>query len=166
MTASAAQTGDEAERQPREFPNPIPRPEGELEELERIWKPPGGIKIVSAVNNTIIGVFYVGTAFMFFVLAGILALIMRTQLARPESHLIGHDLYNQLFTMHCTIMMFLFAVPAVEAGAVLLLPNMQAARDLPFPRLSAYAFWAYLFGGLAFFASIFFGVAPDGGWFM
>jgi cytochrome c oxidase subunit I+III len=150
----------------RAYPNAIPRPEGELEELERIWDPPRGFKIVSAVNNTIIGVFYVGTAFLFFVLAGILALVMRTQLAQPESDLIGHDLYNQLFTMHGTIMMFLFAVPAVEAAAVLLLPNMQAARDLPFPRLSAYAFWAYLFGGLAFFTSIFFGVAPDGGWFM
>jgi cytochrome c oxidase subunit I+III len=63
-------------------------------------------------------------------------------------------------------MMFLFAVPAVEAMGVLLLPNMLAARDLPFPRLSAYAFWAYFVGGLVFFSSIFFGAAPDGGWFM
>ena len=91
----------------------------------------GGLQIFSAVNNTYIGLFYVGTALLFFVLAGILALIMRTQLARPESQLVGHDLYNQLFTMHGTIMMFLFAVPVVEAMAVLLLPNMQAARDLP-----------------------------------
>jgi cytochrome c oxidase subunit I+III len=68
--------------------------------------------------------------------------------------------------MHGTIMMFLFAVPIVEAMSVFLLPNMQAARDLPFPRLSAYAFWAYFFGGLAFFCSLFFGLAPDGGWFM
>lgn len=63
-------------------------------------------------------------------------------------------------------MMFLFAVPAVEAMGVYLLPNMQAARDLPFPRLGAYAFWAYPVGGLVFFASLFFGLAPDGGWFM
>src|SRR3546814_2626789 len=60
----------------------------------------------------------------------------------------------------------LFAVPAVEAAGVLLLPQMLAARDLPFPRLSAYAFWAYAVGGLCFFASIFVGLAPDGGWFM
>ena len=91
---------------------------------------------------------------------------MRTQLALPESEIVGHDLYNQLFTMHGTVMMFLFAVPAVEAASVYLLPNMQAARDLPFPRLSAYAFWAYLVGGLAFFCSIFVGLAPNGGWFM
>ncbi|MGH8513635.1 MAG: cbb3-type cytochrome c oxidase subunit I, partial [Gammaproteobacteria bacterium] len=68
--------------------------------------------------------------------------------------------------MHGTVMMFLFAVPAVEAMGVYLLPNMLAARDLPFPRLGAYAFWAYFIGGVAFFASLFFGVAPDGGWFM
>src|SRR3546814_14222229 len=68
--------------------------------------------------------------------------------------------------MHGTVMMFLCAVPAVEAAGVLLLPQMLAARDLPFPRLSAYAFWAYAGGGLCFFASIFVGLAPDGGWFM
>ncbi|WP_334190385.1 cytochrome c oxidase subunit I, partial [Noviherbaspirillum sp.] len=121
---------------------------------------------ITAVNNTYIGLFYIGTAFLFFLLAGILALMMRTQLALPQNDLIGHTLYNQLFTMHGTVMMFLFAVPAVEAMGVLLLPNMLGARDLPFPRLSAYAFWAYAVGGLAFFCSLFFGLAPDGGWFM
>ena len=68
--------------------------------------------------------------------------------------------------MHGTVMMFLFAVPVVEAIAVYLLPGMLGARDLPFPRLSAYAFWAYAVGGLAFFGTIFFGASPDGGWFM
>ena len=63
-------------------------------------------------------------------------------------------------------MMFLFAVPVVEAIAVYLLPGMLGARDLPFPRLGAYAFWAYLIGGLIFFCTLFFGAAPDGGWFM
>jgi cytochrome c oxidase subunit I+III len=71
-----------------------------------------------------------------------------------------------MFTMHGTVMMFLFAVPVVEAVGVLLLPNMLGARDLPFPRLSAYAFWAYFIGGVVFFGSLFFGNAPDGGWFM
>ena len=68
--------------------------------------------------------------------------------------------------MHGTVMMFLFAVPVIEAVAVYLLPGMLGARDLPFPRLGAYAFWAYLIGGLIFFGTLFFGVAPDGGWFM
>lgn len=127
---------------------------------------PPGLRFITVINNNYVGVFYVGTAFLFFVLTGILALVMRVQLAVPENNLIGPTLYNQLFTMHGTVMMFLFAVPAVEAMGILLLPNMLGARDLPFPRLSAYAFWAYLIGGLVFFASIFVGWAPDGGWFM
>jgi cytochrome c oxidase subunit I+III len=161
-----ADTRARQQGKPLTLPNAVPRPEGELAELKRIWAAPKGLRFISAVNNTYIGVWYVGTAFLFFILAGALALIMRTQLAQPEFRLIGHELYNQLFTMHGTIMMFLFAVPVVEALAVYLLPNMQAARDLPFPRLSAYAFWAYFFGGLAFFCSLFFGLAPNGGWFM
>jgi cytochrome c oxidase subunit I+III len=148
------------------LPNPDPRPEGEVETLRRIWAAPRGLRFITVINNNYVGVFYVGAALLFFLLAGILALIMRLQLAVPENDLVGPTLYNQLFTMHGTVMMFLFAVPVVEAMGVLLLPNMLGARDLPFPRLSAYAFWAYLVGGLVFFASIFVGLAPDGGWFM
>ena len=148
------------------FPNKLPRPEGEREALERAWTAPRGWRRLSAVNNTHIGVFYIATALLFFVLAGVLALVMRAQLALPGNTLVGPGLYNQLFTMHGTVMMFLFAVPVVEAVAVYLLPNMLGARDLPFPRLSAYAFWAYAIGGLAFFCTIFFGASPDGGWFM
>ncbi len=151
---------------PKQLPHAHPRPEGELEELKRIWEPPRGWRVLTVVNNTDIGVLYVATSLLFFILAGILALIMRTQLAVPDNNLVSPSLYNQLFTMHGTIMMFLFAVPAVEAMGVYLLPNMQAARDLPFPRLSAYAFWAYLIGGVVFFCSIFFSLAPDSGWFM
>jgi cytochrome c oxidase subunit I+III len=153
-------------RVPVTYPNPLPRPPGELEELERIWQPPRGIAFLTAVNNNFVGIWYIGTALAFFVLAGILALVMRTHLAMPEARLVGHELYNQLFTMHGTVMMFLFAVPVVEAFGVYLLPNVQAARDLPFPRLSAYAFWAYAIGGACFFMSLFFGLAPSGGWFM
>ncbi len=149
-----------------EYPSSVPRPEGELEELKHIWQPPSGLRFLTVVNNTYVGVFYVATALLFFLLAGVLALMMRTQLAVPENDLVGHNLYNQLFTMHGTVMMFLFAVPAVEAMGVLLLPNMLGARDLPFPRLSVYAFWAYAVGGLVFFASLFWDLAPSGGWFM
>jgi len=148
------------------LPSALPRPGGELEALERAWAPPSGWRLLKAVNNTQIGVFYIGTALLFFVLAGVLALAMRLQLALPNGTLLGAGLYNQVFTMHGTVMMFLFAVPVVEAIAVFLLPGMLGARDLPFPRLSAYAFWAYAVGGLAFFCTIFFGVSPDGGWFM
>lgn len=148
------------------LPNPLPRPEGEEEQLRRVWRRPRGWRAVTVVNNTHVGLLYVGTAMLFFLLAGVLALLMRTQLAVPDNGLIGHELYNQLFTMHGTVMMFLFAVPAVEAVAMLILPNMLGARDLPFPRLSAYSYWAYAVGGIVFFCSIFAGLAPDGGWFM
>jgi cytochrome c oxidase subunit I+III len=148
------------------LPNPLPRPPGERERLEEVWKQPSGWRIFSAVNNTYIGLLYIGTALLFLVLGGVLALVMRTQLAVPDNDLVGYDTYNQLFTMHGTVMMFLFAVPVVEAIGILLLPAMLGARDLPFPRLSAYAYWAYAIGGLVFFGTIFFDMAPDGGWFM
>jgi len=148
------------------FPTQEPRPENEELLLRRIWCAPKGWEYLTVVNNNYVGIYYLGTAFLFFLLAGILALLMRVQLAAPLLHILPLATYNQVFTMHGTVMMFLFAVPAVEAAGVLLLPQMLAARDLPFPRLSAYAFWAYAVGGLCFFASLFVGLAPDGGWFM
>ena len=148
------------------FPTHGPRPKGELEELERVWCAPKGWQFLTVVNNNYVGFFYIAAAFLFFLLAGVLALVMRVQLAAPLQEILPQETYNQFFTMHGTVMMFLFAVPAVEAVGILLLPQMLAARDLPFPRLSAYAFWAYFVGGLAFFGSLFFGLAPDGGWFM
>ncbi|HVF62441.1 MAG TPA: cytochrome c oxidase subunit I [Casimicrobiaceae bacterium] len=148
------------------LPNPVPRPPEEVAKLERIWAIPRGIRMLTEYNNNVIGALYVATAFAFFVFAGILALLMRAQLAVPDNTLMGPSLYNQLFTMHGTVMMFLFAVPVVEAMGILLLPNMLGARDMPFPRLSAYAYWAYAIGGTTFLVSLFFGLAPDGGWFM
>jgi cytochrome c oxidase subunit I+III len=148
------------------LPNRSPRPPGEKEELLRIWETPPGWRWITAVNNTVVGLLYLGAAFAFFVLAGLLALIMRTQLAVPENDLVSQDLYNQMFTVHGTTMMFLFAVPAMEALGVLLLPQMLAARDLPFPRLSAFAIWAYIIGGSVFFSTVFYDLAPKGGWFM
>ncbi|NML08000.1 cbb3-type cytochrome c oxidase subunit I [Sphingomonas sp. G-3-2-10] len=148
------------------FPTQEARSKEEEEELHRIWCAPKGWEYLTVVNNNYVGLYYLGTAFLFFLLAGVLALLMRVQLAAPLLDILPPATYNQVFTMHGTVMMFLFAVPAVEAAGVLLLPQMLAARDLPFPRLSAYAFWAYAVGGLCFFASIFVGLAPDGGWFM
>jgi len=153
-------------RAPTTFPNPLPRPPDELVRLEEAWRLPTGLQWLTVVNNSHIGILYIGTALLFFLLAGLLAVLMRIQLAVPGNTFVGHELYNQLFTMHGTMMMFLFAVPVVEAMGVLLLPNMLGARDLPFPRLSAYAFWAYFIGGLVFFTSLFAGLAPRSGWFM
>jgi len=147
-------------------PSSLPRPPDELARLARAWKTPTGLRFLTSINNTTIGLLYIATALLFFILAGVLALLMRVQLAVPDNTFISPGLYNQLFTMHGTVMMFLFAIPVVEAIAVYLLPGILGARELPFPRLSAYAFWAYAFGGLGFFCSIFVGLAPDGGWFM
>ena len=149
-----------------ELPNTAPRPDDELARLDDVWRTRRGWRFLSSVNNTNIGLLYIATALLFFVLAGVLGLLMRVQLAVPDNGFLGPETYNQVFTMHGSVMMFLFAIPIVEAIAVFLLPNMLGARDLPFPRLSAYAYWAYALGGLAFFCTLFVGLAPDGGWFM
>src|SRR5690606_18430015 len=88
------------------------------------------------------------------------------QLAQPGQEIVSAELYNQMFTVHGSVMMFLFAIPVFEAIAVIFLPQMLAARDLPFPRLSAFGFWAFLIGGLFLSGSIFVDAAPRGGWFM
>jgi cytochrome c oxidase subunit I+III len=165
-TASTATAAPTDARGDAPLPNALPRPPDEQAQLRAAWATPRGWRIVSSVQNNDIGLFYVFVAMLFLVLAGSLALLMRLQLAVPENTLLSENTYNQMFTMHGTVMMFLFAVPVVEAIAVYLLPGMTGARDLPFPRLGAYAFWAYAVGGLVFFGTIFFGVAPDGGWFM
>ncbi|KAB0265565.1 cytochrome c oxidase subunit I [Microvirga brassicacearum] len=140
-------------------------PDG-LERLAVAWALPRRFAFVTEVNNTHIGVLYIATGFLFFLGAGVLALLMRIQLAYPGLAFLDADTYNQFFTMHGTVMMFLFAVPIVEAFAVLLLPSLLGTRDMPFPRLSALGYWAYAIGGTLVFSSLFFGIAPDGGWFM
>src|SRR5687767_465822 len=90
---------------PDELPNALPRPGGELERLEAVWQPPRGWRALTQVNNTAVGLWYIGAALLFLILGGILALLMRLQLATPENDLVDHDLYNQLFTMHGSVMM-------------------------------------------------------------
>jgi cytochrome c oxidase subunit I+III len=140
-------------------------PDG-LDRLRTAWAMPARFGFFTEVNNTHIGVLYIATGFLFFLGAGVLALLMRIQLAWPDNAFLDAATYNQFFTMHGTVMMFLFAVPIVEAVAVLLLPSMLGTRDMPFPRLSSFGFWCYAIGGAMVFSSLFFGVAPDGGWFM
>ncbi|MEQ5871308.1 cbb3-type cytochrome c oxidase subunit I [Sagittula sp. NFXS13] len=142
------------------------RDEAQRARLMKAWAAPKGWKIVSAVNNSFIGKWYLLTSFAFFTFAGLLALLMRAQLAVPENDLVSQSLFNQLFTLHGTAMMFLFAVPIFEAVAILILPEILGARDLPFPRLSGFGYWCFLIGGIFVCGSIFFGVAPSGGWFM
>ncbi|WP_119679771.1 cytochrome c oxidase subunit I [Indioceanicola profundi] len=137
-----------------------------LEEMERAWAQPKGWRALSEVNNTFIGQWYIVTGLIFLILGGVLAIMIRTQLAIPENDFLTGDKYNQVFTLHGSTMMFLFAVPIMEAVAVYILPLQMGARDLPFPRLSAYGFWCYVFGGFISYSSIFFWVAPHSGWFL
>ena len=125
-----------------------------------------GWRYWTSVNNTQVGLWYGGTAFVFMLFAGVLALIVRAQLAVPDNDLVSADFYNQAFTLHGTVMMFLFAVPIFEAVAIFLLPPMLGARELPFPRLGAFGFWSFLIGGVFVCGSIFFDAAPSSGWFM
>ncbi|TWU04938.1 cytochrome c oxidase subunit I [Stieleria varia] len=136
------------------------------ERLLKAWETPKGWRYWSAVNNSEVGLWYTLAAFAFFLFGGVLALIMRIQLAIPDNDWLTPEQYNQVFTMHGSVMMFLFAVPILEAISIMLLPEMLGARDLPFPRLSAYGFWCFLIGGVFVCGSLFFGVGPRGGWFM
>jgi cytochrome c oxidase subunit 1 len=126
---------------------------------------PGLIGWLSTVDHKRVGARYILTALAFLVLAGVLALIMRVQLARPESGLISADRYNQIFTMHGTTMMFLFAVPVMEAFAVYLVPLMVGSRAIAFPRLNAFSYWLYLAGGVMLWVAFILNVGPDVGWF-
>jgi len=136
------------------------------EQLERVWAHPTGWRgVLMAVDHKVIARRYIATAFVFFFLAGALALLMRLQLSRPESGLIGPDRYNQLFSMHGTTMMFLFAVPVMEAVAVYLVPLMCGARNICFPRLNAYGYWVYLFGGIMIWVAFALNIGPETGWF-
>jgi cytochrome c oxidase subunit I+III len=136
------------------------------ERLLRAWKTPEGWRYWSAVNNTEVGLWYTGAAFLFLLFAGVLALLMRVQLAVPGNDFLSADRYNQVFTVHGSVMMFLFALPIFEAIAVILMPQMLGARDLPFPRLAAFGFWSFLLGGVFLCGSLLFDAAPKGGWFM
>src|SRR5215213_2020600 len=134
--------------------------------LEEAWRPPSGFMgVLTTANHKFVARRLVVTAFAFFILGGILAVLMRVQLARPENNFLGPDLYNQIFTMHGTTMMFLFAVPVMEAMAVYLVPLMVGTRNIAFPRLNAYGYWVYLFGGIMVYVAFALNVGPDAGWF-
>ncbi|HYY79357.1 MAG TPA: cytochrome c oxidase subunit I [Actinomycetes bacterium] len=136
------------------------------ERLRATWgEAPGLATWFKTVDHKKIGRRYIWTAFAFFTMAGFEALAMRTQLARPDETLIGPGAYNQLFTMHGTTMIFLFATPMLFGFGNYFVPLMLGARDMAFPRLNAFGYWVFLFAGLLMNASFLFGVAPNGGWF-
>lgn len=134
--------------------------------LAETWKTPSGLwGALATVDHKIIGRRYIFTAFVFLALGGVLAALMRIQLAQPEARLLGPDRYNQIFTMHGANMMFLFAVPVMEAVAVYLVPLMVGTRNIAFPRLNAFSYWIYLAGGALLWTAFALDMGPDVGWF-
>jgi cytochrome c oxidase subunit I len=134
--------------------------------LLRLWRTPSGwLGSLTSVDHKVIGKRYILTAFAFLILGGLLAVLMRLQLAGAERKLLSPDLYNQVFTMHGSTMMFLFAVPVMEAFAVYFVPLMVGTRNIAFPRLNAFSYWMFLFGGCFLWIAFMFNVGPDVGWF-
>ncbi|HEU4625288.1 MAG TPA: cbb3-type cytochrome c oxidase subunit I, partial [Steroidobacteraceae bacterium] len=141
-------------------------PAQEREILAARWSdPPGFLGWLKTVDHKRIGRRYIITAFMFFLAAGLMAATMRLQLARPNSHLVGPDLYSQLFSTHGSVMMFLFAVPIMQAMGVLLVPLMVGSRNIAFSRLNAFSYFMFLFGGLTILTAFVLNIGPEAGWF-
>jgi cytochrome c oxidase subunit I+III len=136
------------------------------ERFRHTWLPPVGVRgWFATVNNTSLGARYMLTSLSFFFIAGVMALFMRTQLAVPENTFLDPETYNELFTMHGSTMMFLFVIPFLEGLANFILPSMLGARDLAYPRVTAFGYWVYLFGGVIFFSSFIIDAVPSAGWF-
>jgi cytochrome c oxidase subunit I+III len=158
---SSGQGGEPAERTPT-----VTDP-GTAEELNRLWDDPKGLRgQLTGVQNDLIGKRLVLTGFFFLLLGGSFdSLVMRLQLAVPENSLISPQFYNELFTNHGSVTMFLVILPIFEGFAILILPSMLGSREMPFPRLGAFSYWTFLFGGLLYYSSTLFQLVPDVGWF-
>lgn len=135
-------------------------------QLTEIWATGPGLQRLAAVNHSVIGVRMMVTSFVFFAIAGVLGMLTRVQLATPNAAFMDPETYNQVFTMHGSMMLFLFAIPMVESFAVYLTPKMLGARDFAFPRLTAYGYWCYLLGSTILTVALIARVAPNSGWFM
>ncbi len=126
-------------------------------------RPSGWLSWLTTTDHKKIGILYLFATFLFFVIGGVEALIMRLQLAQPNGTLVAPETYNGLVTMHGTTMVFLFVVPVLAGFGNYMVPLMIGARDMAFPRLNALSFWLLLFGGMAFYTSVFF-EPPQNGW--
>jgi cytochrome c oxidase subunit I len=137
-----------------------------VERLTFLWKgEPGLVGVLGTVDHKKIGKRYIVTAFGFLIAGGLLALLMRWQLAGPNRHVLGPEAYDQVFTMHGVTMIFWYASPILSGIAVYVVPLMIGARDLAYPRLNAFTYWVFLASGIFLMSSMVFGQAPDAGWF-
>jgi len=118
---------------------------------------------VASIDHKQIGIMYITSALFFFLVGLTLAMIMKIQLMVPMNHFVSQDLYNQIFTMHGTTMIFLMAMPLLFGFSVYLVPLMIGAKDMAYPRLNAMGYWIYLFGALMLYFSFLGGGAPSAG---
>ena len=125
----------------------------------------GFVGWITTIDHKRIGILYGTTAFIFFLIGGLEALAIRAQLATPNGKVLSAQVYNQIFTMHGTTMIFLVVMPMSGAFFNYLIPLQIGARDVAFPRLNAFSYWLYLLGGIFLYSSFLLGGAPNGGWF-
>ncbi|MGA9590184.1 MAG: cytochrome c oxidase subunit I [Salegentibacter sp.] len=125
----------------------------------------GRLQWFSTVDHKQIGIMYLWLALLFFIVGGLEAMLIRTQLAFPKEYVISPQLYNQIFTMHGTTMIFLVLMPALVGLGTYFVPLMIGANDMAFPRLNAFSFWMTCLGGFLLYFSFFAGGAPNAGWF-
>jgi cytochrome c oxidase subunit 1 len=123
------------------------------------------VEWLTTVDHKKIGILYFWTSLVFLLIAGFLALLIRTQLIVPNNTFLGPQTYNEVFTMHGTMMVFFVGMPLNAAFFNFFVPLMIGARDVAFPRLNAFSYWAFLLGSLLMLSGFLFGAAPDGGWF-
>ncbi len=138
----------------------------QAETFPQIWVPRSKfLEWVLTTNHKRIGILYLSSAMVFFVVGGLEALLIRIQLAQPNGTVLTAEQYNEVFTMHGTTMIFLVAMPLSIGFGNYIIPLLIGARDMAFPRLNALSFWLFIFGGLVMYSSFLFGGAPDAGWF-
>lgn len=133
--------------------------------VRRSWKESTIGSWVTTVDHKRIGILYIYTAFAFFLFGGVEALLVRVQLMIPNNHFLSPELYDQVFTMHATTMIFLFVMPIWTGFGNFLVPLMIGARDMAFPRINQLGYWLFLFGGLVLTYAFLTGQAPNAGWF-
>src|SRR4029450_8186045 len=140
---------------------PLARPEVVMHGLRTPQR--GWLRWLPPPDHKKIGILYLFATFIFFILGGVEALIMRLQLAHANNTLVSPETYNGLVTMHGPTMVFLFVGPVLAGFGNYFVPLMIGARDMAFPKLNALSFWLLLFGGIAFYASVFW-QPPAAGW--
>ena len=135
---------------------PVPAPQATSRPSLRSW--------LWTTDHKRIGILYLVVTLFFFAVGGMMALVLRMQLASSNGSVVSPETYDQVFTMHGTTMVFLFVVPVMAAFGNYMVPLQIGARDMAFPKLNAASFWLLVFGGTVMYSSFLFGGGPDAGW--